>query len=142
MSPERLFSALNLTAMAGWLLLAALPRTPWIRRAIVGRLIPTMLAIVYIGLIASQWGSEGSFGSLAGVATLFSNPWVLLAGWVHYLAFDLLIGVAEVEDAQARHVPPLYLIPCLFLTFMLGPAGWLLYQGVRRIVGRDAVAHT
>jgi len=28
-------------------------------------------------------------------------------------------------------------VPCLFLTFMFGPAGWLLYQAVRRIAGRD-----
>jgi hypothetical protein len=24
-------------------------------------------------------------------------------------------------------------VPCLLLTFMLGPAGWLLYQGVRAL---------
>jgi hypothetical protein len=76
-------------------------------------------------------GAEGSFSTLAGVAMLFSNPWILLAGWVHYLAFDLLIGTWEARDARERRVPHWLLIPCLFLTFMFGPVGWLLYMGVR-----------
>jgi Domain of unknown function (DUF4281) len=59
------------------------------------------------------------------------QPWLLLAGWVHYLCFDLLVGCWEVRDAHGRGVPHLLVMPCLFLTFMFGPAGWLLYQGVR-----------
>ena len=63
--------------------------------------------------------------------TLFSNPWALLAGWIHYLAFDLLIGTWETRDAREHGVPHLLLVPCLVLTFLFGPAGWLLYRGVR-----------
>jgi Domain of unknown function (DUF4281) len=67
------------------------------------------------------------------VAALFTNRWLLLAGWVHYLAFDLLIGSWETRDAQERGVPHLLLVPCLFFTFMFGPAGWLLYMGIRTV---------
>ena len=56
---------------------------------------------------------------------------MLLAGWIHYLAFDLLIGTWETRDARERGLPHLLLVPCLVLTFLLGPAGWLLYMGVR-----------
>ena len=56
---------------------------------------------------------------------------MLLAGWIHYLAFDLLIGSWEVRDARELGIPHLFVVPCLFLTFMFGPAGWLLYRGVR-----------
>jgi hypothetical protein len=73
----------------------------------------------------------GDFQTLAGVSALFSSPWVLLAGWIHYLAFDLLVGVWEVRDSRSRGIPHLLVVPCLALTFMFGPAGWLLYQGVR-----------
>ena len=100
-----------------------------------------MLAAVYAALIVANWGGPGGFSSLAGVAALFSNPWMLLAGWVHYLAFDLLVGTWEVLDARERGVPHFLVIPCLFLTFMFGPAGWLLYQGVRRVgAGRRHIA--
>jgi hypothetical protein len=65
------------------------------------------------------------------VARLFENPWMLLAGWTHYLAFDLWIGSWEVRDARAHRIPHWLVLPCLFLTFMFGPAGWLLYVIVR-----------
>lgn len=135
MTIETVFSLCNLTATAGWVMLLAVPRS---RRAmtIAGTVIPLLLAGVYLTLFA--WharGSQGGFSSLAGVAQLFGNPWLLLAGWVHYLAFDLLIGTWEVEDARRRGVRHFFVVPCLFLTFMFGPAGWLLYQGVRRVAG-------
>ena len=56
---------------------------------------------------------------------------MLLAGWVHYLAFDLFIGAWETRDAMARRVPRLLLAPCLVMTFMLGPIGLLCYHIVR-----------
>ena len=79
------------------------------------------------------WRSPGGFSSLAEVATLFSNPWLLLAGWLHYLAFDLLMGSWEVEDARERGIPHVMGVPCLLLTFLFGPAGWLLYMIMRSI---------
>jgi hypothetical protein len=48
----------------------------------------------------------------------------------HYLAFDVLIG--EARDARERQVPHFVAHSCLFLTLLLGPAGWLLYLGVRQ----------
>jgi ABA4-like protein len=55
----------------------------------------------------------------------------LLAGWTHYLAFDLFIGGWEVRDAQARGIPHLLVVPALVLTFLFGPAGLLLYLAIR-----------
>ena len=68
-------------------------------------------------------GSEGGFSSLDDVALLFSNPWMLLAGWIHYLAFDLLVGTWEARDSRDRGIPHLLLVPCLILTFLFGPPG-------------------
>jgi hypothetical protein len=99
--------------------------------------VPTLLALVYVAALATGWpGSEGGFSSLPDVALLFQNKWLLLAGWVHYLAFDLLIGAWEVRDARERGVPHLLVLPCLALTFMFGPAGWLLYLLARNAFGR------
>ena len=138
MTPELLFSIVNPLAAASWILLAALPRHEWVTRLVTNLIVPSLLAAVYVVLIATQWGGPGSFSTLAGVAQLFSNPWLLLAGWVHYLAFDLLVGTWEVTDARTRGVPHLLVLPCLVLTFLFGPAGWLLYQGIRRLVGRSS----
>lgn len=62
---------------------------------------------------------------------LFEDPYLLLAGWVHYLAFDLFIGSWEVRDAQRLRLPRLLVVPCLLLTFLFGPAGLLLYFTIR-----------
>ena len=140
MSAEQVFSIVNLVAMVSWGLLALLPGRRWVTGVVTGTAVPAMLAVVYVGLIVTQWGGGGGFSTLAAVGQLFSNPWLLLAGWVHYLAFDLLVGTWEVSDARARGVPHLFLIPCLVLTFLFGPAGWLLYQGVRR-TRRPAPSH-
>ncbi len=132
MTPQQIFPVVNLIALLAWVALAVLPRQPWVAKTIAGSVVPAVLAVVYAALIVSNMGGPGSFSSLDGVALLFSNSWLLLAGWVHYLAFDLLVGAWEVQDARARGVSHLRVLPCLFLTFMFGPAGWLLYQGVRR----------
>ena len=58
-------------------------------------------------------------------------------GWAHYLAFDLFIGGWEVRDAQRHGIPHLLVVPALVLTFLFGPAGWLLYMGIRRFNARS-----
>jgi len=109
-----------------------LPDRRWAADMIAGVAVPALLASVYIAIIVTRWaGSEGGFSSLPAVATLFGNPWLLLAGWTHYLAFDLLVGRWEVRDARQRSIPHIFVLPCLALTFLFGPAGWLLYMALR-----------
>lgn len=132
MSPNDAFSILNLIALFTWVLLALLPGKRVMVDLVAGKAVPALLALVYIAIVATNWaGSEGGFSSLPDVAALFENSWLLLAGWTHYLAFDLFVGSWEVRDARERRIPHLLVVPCLVLTFLFGPAGWLLYLGVR-----------
>jgi hypothetical protein len=132
MTPDQIFSITNSTALIGWLALALFPRRRW-TFVVAGVALPAIFAAIYIAIVMTRFfGADGSFSTLAGVSTLFSNPWILLAGWLHYLAFDLLTGTWEVRDAQRRGVPHLVVVPCLFLTLMFGPTGWLIYMIVRR----------
>ena len=132
MTPESLFSFASTTVLPGWLLLVFAPRWKWTARFICALVIPVLLGLLYLYIILVHWrGSEGGFGSLGQVSDLFQSPWLLLAGWVHYLAFDLFIGAWEVRDAQRERIHHLLVIPCLFLTFMFGPIGLLLYLGLR-----------
>ena len=137
---DPLFSVASALAALGWLLLILLPRHR-IALLVAGVGIPLTIAALYLVLIALYFPTaKGGFGSLADVAALFSEPALLLAGWVHYLAFDLFIGAWETRDAQARNVPHLLLIPCLILTFMLGPIGLLAYFAVRTMRGARTTA--
>jgi hypothetical protein len=142
---ETLFSATGVLAMAGWLAIAVLPRSDLVVRVIARLVIPALIAVVYVALMATHLAAappEGGFGSLAAVSALFTVDGLLLAGWVHYLAFDLFVGTWEVEDARRRGVPHLLVLPCLLGTFMAGPAGLALYLLVRGgtalVRGRDA----
>ena len=121
----------GLLAMAGWLLLVILPRHD-MARLVAGVVVPLLLSLGYLVLIAlNLQGAEGGFGSLGDVAALFQKPELLLAGWIHYLAFDLFIGGWEIRDSQRHGIPHLLMIPSLLMTFMLGPIGLLFYFAVR-----------
>ena len=132
MTPEQTFSIANFAALCGWLPLIVSPGRKWVDTVVAGAVVPAGFAVLYsIFIVVHFFGSPGGFSSLPDVALLFSNPWLLLAGWVHYLAFDLLVGAWEARDARERGVRHIFLVPCLILTFLFGPAGWLLYLGVR-----------
>jgi ABA DEFICIENT 4-like len=131
-TPEQVFSIVNLIATAAWLALVILPGRRWVTGIVTSTVVPLLFAIVYVGVMVTTFGrTPGGFSTLEAVATLFSNPWALLAGWIHYLAFDLLIGTWEVRDAREHGLPHLLVVPCLVLTFLFGPAGWLLYRAAR-----------
>ena len=74
---------------------------------------------------------DGGFGSLEAVRRLFDVPGLLVAGWVHYLAFDLFVGAWIAERAGAIGLPHLIVLPLLALTFLFGPAGFLAFVIVR-----------
>jgi hypothetical protein len=139
MTADQLFSILNLMTVAAWLPLVFLPRVRW-TATLLPVVMPLLLAVIYVVLVAATLPrSEGGFSSLAGVSALFDNPWALLAGWTHYLAFDLFIGGWEVRDAQWRGIPHLLIVPALVLTFLFGPAGLLLYLAIRWFAPYSAV---
>ncbi len=141
MTPHQIFPIVNFAALSCWLLLAAVPHRSWVTNIVTGVAVPAVLAAIYTAImVASFAGAEGGFSSLDEVASLFRNPWLLLAGWIHYLAFDLLIGTWEVRDARSRGISHLLVLPCLALTFLFGPAGWLLYLAVRSLTGRTAAS--
>jgi hypothetical protein len=133
MTPDRIFAIVNAVALISWVLLLLLPRRRWVTTTVTGTVVPALLATVYTAIVARMWSSSsGGFSTLSAVATLFSNPWLLLAGWTHYLAFDLLVGNWEVRDARERGISHVLVVPCLILTFLFGPAGWMLYLGLRK----------
>ncbi|MBX7098001.1 MAG: DUF4281 domain-containing protein [Myxococcaceae bacterium] len=139
MTPELVFGLANPFATLGWLALVALPGRPFAQRAALA--VVAVLAALYLVVLGSQLGSaQGGFGSLEQLALLFHEPWVLLAGWVHYLAFDLFIGAWEARDARRHGVPHWALVPCLALTFLVGPVGLLTWLGVRAVAGRPQPA--
>lgn len=133
MTPDAVFTICTYGVMPAWLLLALAPSWSATQRVVHTLWIPLFLGAVYF--VAFLTGPEspegGGFGTLRGVMLLFTSPQMVLVGWVHYLVFDLFVGAWEVRDAQRRGIPHGYVVPCLFLTLMLGPIGLLSYLCLR-----------
>ncbi len=142
MNANLLFYVCTSVAIFCWLFLIFSPRFLFTQFLMRSHLLTLILAGIYLLLII-LYGRKvtGNFYSLEGVLTLFQDPYILLAGWIHYLAFDFWIGCWEVEKAQKEGISHLLLIPVLILTFLYGPIGlitffitrffWRTYKGVR-----------
>lgn len=127
MSPDLLFDYVGPVAMTGWVLLILGPRRYVWFNAIPLWVIPAGLSAVYAALILSRFsGMGGGFDSLENVAILMSDRWALLAGWVHYLAFDLFVGAVMAARMDRAGIGRLVQTPILLSTFMLGPLGFLI----------------
>ncbi len=105
------------------------------RDTVAGRFWPLLLSLLYVVALGLGWGTTGGgFSSLAAVRQLFSGDWTLLAGWVHYLAFDLFVGAWIAAETERAGLSTLVLIPVLPLTFLFGPAGFLLFLILRQVL--------
>lgn len=129
--PQTLFQIATPLAMLGWFALALNPVAPKVAQ-IAAMAIPLLLSLLYAAVILVYWaGSDGGFDTLEDMQRLFTNAPLALAGWVHYLAFDLMIGAWIARTALAEGINHLFILPCLALTFLFGPAGLFAFAIVR-----------
>ena len=140
MTAELLFTICSRAVLPAWLLIAFLPRWIWTRRLVYSVWIPGLLAVCYLfAFVAARPIPESAgFDSLSGVIALFQIPYVAVAGWIHYLAFDLFVGAWEARDAERRGINQWLVLPCLFFTLMLGPVGLLMYLLLRGVLRKTA----
>ena len=128
MTADLLFSLSSAVAMLGWVILAigVVWNKPNLRDVIAGLVFPVGLSVIYTILIgAFFFRAKGGFDSLAHVQELLIYPWAALAGWMHYLAFDLFIGAMIAREVINCGIPRWFLIILLPLTFMFGPIGYV-----------------
>lgn len=141
MDYETIFSSVGILSFVGWGALIVAPINTRVT-IIAARGVGILLAIAYVLLLGAGWGVEPevSYGSLAGVMNGMAAPSHMMTGWTHFLAFDLLIGSWIVERAQASEINHLLVIPCLALTFLFGPAGFLLFLALDAVHKRRAIS--
>jgi Domain of unknown function (DUF4281) len=140
---DQLFQVVNPVALLGWIVLIAgiIFKKPLWRDIIAGQVFPTVLSLVYTMLIVFFWAkAEGGFDTLPNVQKLFTYPWAALAGWVHYLAFDLFVGAHISRRVMEDGLPRLILIALLPLTFLFGPIGYFGFQICRLLFRRVSAA--
>ncbi|NRA23947.1 MAG: DUF4281 domain-containing protein [Oleispira sp.] len=138
-----IFKVASRFALVGWILLAIFPTWEYSLPITMG-IVVLLLSALYTYLIflgkhldEPEQKLRGDFWSLKGVMNLFKSPRAVLAGWVHYLAFDLAVGVFIVVDAARFDFLQFLILPCLILTLMFGPAGLLAYFILRSTVSGE-----
>ncbi|MBI2255447.1 MAG: DUF4281 domain-containing protein [Proteobacteria bacterium] len=128
---DALFQAASTAALIAWAALILLPRWAMLigtlRYGLLGA-----LALLYVTLIFGYFFTVegGGFNSITEVRALFASDAVLIAGWVHYLAFDLFVGLWIAERTDAMCLSRLVQAPILAATFMFGPLGLLLFYAI------------
>ena len=94
---ETVFSIASAMTLLGWAILILLPRRSDMLFSIPQYIIPFLLALVYAGFIMTNFFTvDGGYGSLAAVKLLFQKDELILAGWIHYLAFDLFLSLIHI----------------------------------------------
>lgn len=133
---QTLLNLIHLAILPGWILLIFAPYWRWTDRIIHSGLYPVLLGFAYAGFMicAFVFGPDSAsidFGTVEGIAAIFSHPFGVLTAWVHYLVFDLFVGMWVGRDARRRQIAHWKTAPCLLFCFLAGPLGLLLYFGVR-----------
>lgn len=135
-----MYLALNLGILPFWALLLVLPHARITEALVHSVALPLILGVTYMWLLGTALSlpaPEGAgFSSLSGLMKLFTVEMALVAGWAHYIVFDMFVGAWEARDAQRVGLHHLVLAPCLLLTLAVGPIGLMLYILVRGISGR------
>lgn len=99
-----------------------------------------LLAVIYaITVVPALVSNPESLAALArptleGVKGLLGSDTGAAAGWIHYLCFDLFVGVAVWKSARERKHSFSWVSPVLGLVLMFGPLGWLTYEGISGII--------
>jgi hypothetical protein len=142
MNPDTLFNITCLLAALGWIIiLFASPFWLQYDKIIIG-VIVVILAIAYSYCNFSNFDPQilSKFSSLDGISGLFQNKTILLACWLHIMAFDLIGAVWMKRNAVKHGIGHgLLIIPLLF-TCILGPLGFLIYIIIRAIKTKNYFA--
>ncbi len=140
MAPTEVFSIAGMIAMPMWLLMILVPKWKVTQFLMEYKVIPIVLAVLYVIYIiqAISIGGSMDFGSLGSVMELFTEENAVLAGWIHYLAFDLVVGMWMLDQNKEVKIHQLMMAPCLFGTFMFGPAGFLLFMIIKTLTSKKS----
>lgn len=129
MTPTQVFSIAGMVTTPMWILMIFFPKWKVTNYLISFKIVPIILSFIYTIYIINAISISGmpDYGNLDSVMKLFTEENAVLAGWVHYLAFDLIIGMWILNASKKLNIHQLIIAPCLFATFMFGPVGFLLF---------------
>ena len=135
---DTIFTAANLLAMLAWAVLILAPRREIVftllRDGVIGLFCLLYAALLGMALFGPSGGDGGvDFSTIEGVRAIFAEDGGVTVGWLHYLAFDLFVGLWIARSSDEIALSRLVQAPILVATFLFGPFGLLVFLIVRRI---------
>jgi hypothetical protein len=129
MAWQTVFGIANVWAMIWWAGLILAPRWAALLSGVLfaGIGLLCLAYAILLGLIVS--GTVDPVGASGGAD--FTTISGAVVGWIHYLAFDLFVGLWIARDADAKNFSRLLQAPILLATFLAGPLGLLVWLAVR-----------
>jgi hypothetical protein len=132
-SRRKAYTVINTSTTPVWLAMILAPRSRLTRRLVArSNLLLVALGVSYDVLLSAGMVRNRKlidFRDPDAVRAALTIPDAFLAGWAHYLAFDLFVGRWIWEDALAQGRQPRL---ALLLTWLAGPAGLTLHLAQRR----------
>jgi len=134
-------------ALAGWAILIFLPRRELLLTLVLYLGVGILSLTYVVGLISVMSGivdpggaysQDVSFFTVAGLRAISTTDAGVVIGWIHYLAFDLFIGLWIARDADAKRFSRIVQAVVLLLVLLAGPSGLLLWLILRERAARRA----
>lgn len=130
---RQIFTLVNMSTAPWWLSMIILPRARFTAR-LVDRapLALAGLGLSYAGLLVRSLGDGDGidFSDADSVRAALQRPDGFLAGWAHYVAFDLFVGRwiwrTALDEGRGCRV-------ALLLTWLAGPLGLTVFMTQRRL---------
>jgi hypothetical protein len=120
-TPETAFTALNALVLPWWALWLLAPRSRLALRAASHGAVFIGLALCYALLLGAAVATGGPAGfDFESLRAGLGTPLGFLAGWTHYLVFDLFVGAWILREARRLEVEPR---PFLLFALLAGPIG-------------------
>ncbi|MGI9148488.1 MAG: ABA4-like family protein [Chloroflexota bacterium] len=133
---DTLFAFASTLVLPFWLAIILLPAWRWTKRITRSSWLVAALAGVYAALVLPRFGSllpAVTRPSLQAMTSLLATPDGATIAWIHFLAFDLVVGRWAYLDSRDRRLSPHLMAPILLLTLLLGPLGLLAYLSLRAV---------
>ena len=134
-------------ALVGWAILIFLPRRPFLLSLVLYAGVGVLSLTYVLGLVSvltsladpgGPYTSAVSFFTVEGLRAISTNDAGVVIGWIHYLAFDLFIGLWIARDADAKGFSRIVQGIVLLLVLLAGPSGLLLWLILRERAARRA----
>ena len=137
----------TVVALTGWAILLFLPRRSLLLTVVLYLGVGILSLTYVVGLIGVMSGvldpggpyaTTVNFFTVEGLRAVSTTDAGVVIGWIHYLAFDLFIGLWIARDADAKQFSRILQAVVLLLVLLAGPAGLLLWLVIREKAARRA----